>query len=511
MSTPPGTAVPGGPASGPVNDPANGPVHGLGRRAARGAAVTGLGQAVRMVVQVASVAVLARLLSPDDYGLMAMVVVVVGVGEILRDFGLSHAAVQARELTRAQQETLFWVNAAIGVVLGTALWFGAPLVADLYGAPELVDIARWLALTFVLNGCATQYRADLLRRLRFGAVAVVETLAPVVALGAAVGLALGGAGYHALVAQSLTHSGTLLVAFGVAARWLPRLPRRGTPVRGLLGFGSRLAVTQLVSYASNNVDTVVIGLRLGATPLGLYNRAFHLLMTPLAQVRAPATTVATPVLARLQDDERRFGEVVRRGQLVLGYTLVLGLGVVVAAPDAVVDVLLGAEWAEAAPLLRLLALAGAFQTLSYVGYWVYLARGLGSDLLRYTLLTSAIKVACVLVGSHWGLVGVAAGYAIAPGLAWPLSLWWLSRVTPLPTRALVAGASRILACTSLAGGGAALVAAALASAPSLARLAAATGTLLAVAALLALCVPRVRADLVDVLTFVRAARRERAR
>lgn len=478
---------------------------GLGGRAARGAFVTVGGQVIRIGIQVAALAVLARLLSPADYGLVAMVAVVVGVGEIFRDFGLSSAAVQAKTLSRHQRDNLFWINAGIGVLLATTVSLGADLVAALYDEPDLVPLARALSLTFVLNGLATQYRADHVRGMRFGHLATTDITAPIVAFAVAAPLAASGAGVWALVAQNLTQATTLLLMLAITARWLPGRPRRDPAMRDLLRFGVRLAGSQLIGYVSNNTDSFVIGLRLGEGPLGLYNRAFHLLMNPLNQLRAPSTTVALPVLSRLQDDDATYSTFIQRGQLALGYTLVVGLGIVAGAAEPITALFLGTQWAQVVPLLRLLAVAGAFQTLVYVGYWVYLSRNLTGPLFRYTLVTSTIRILCVVAGSHWGLVGVAVGYAVAPALAWPLSLWWLSRSTILTTRALATGALRILAVTALVGGaayGASLAASDSASALAV-LLAAVAGA--AVVGLAGLVVPIVRRDLAEVVATARVA------
>ena len=386
----------------------SGPVSGLGRRAARGAFLTVGGQGTRMVIQLLSVTVLARLLTPSDYGLLAMVVVIVGIGEIFRDFGLSSAAVQAPTLSEGQRDNLFWINTGIGLVLATAVFAAADLVAALYGRAELAGVARALCGTFLLNGLATQYRADLIRRFRFGQLAAADITAPAVSLVAAVAAALAGWGYWALVVANLAQSTTLLVGLMVGGRWLPGRPRRGEPMRDLLRFGWRLVGTQLIGYAGNNTDTLIVGLSMGPVPLGLYNRAFRLLMTPLIQLRAPSTTIALPVLSRLQDDPERYATFVQRGQMALGYTLVAGLGLVAAAAEPITTIFLGDNWLSVTPILRLLAVAGIFQTLAYVGYWVYLSRNLTADLLRFTIIEAAIKAACILGGSHWGIVGVAA-------------------------------------------------------------------------------------------------------
>jgi len=485
---------------------------GLGPRAARGAAVTLGAQGGRMVVQLASVVVLARLLTPHDYGLIAMVVAIIGVGELLRDFGLSSAAIQAPELTVSQRDNLFWINAGIGVVLAVAVYLGAGVLELVYRQAALVPIAHALCLTFLINGLATQYRADLVRRLKFAKLALADILAPTIALALAIAAALLGWGYWALVVQQLTQAVVLLVVVAVSAGWLPRAPHRHTKLGPLLRFGSNLMATQLVGYISNNVDSVVIGVRFGAVSLGFYTRAFQLLMTPLNQVRIPLTTVALPVLSRISGDLRRFGDYIVQGQLALGYTLVAVLGLAVGAAEPITEILLGHKWISVAPLLALLAAAGIFQTLAFVGYWVYVSRGLTSQLLRYTLLSSAIKVICIVAGSQWGVVGVAAGYALAPALSWPISFWWLSRHTVLPLRRLYAGAGRILALTSIAALAAGAVAFWLRDGGAWLQLAGAVVAVVAVHALAATILRPIRRDVRVVLRIIRMipARRSRA-
>ncbi|WP_299953624.1 lipopolysaccharide biosynthesis protein [uncultured Modestobacter sp.] len=487
----------------------------LADRAARGVLVSLGGQGLRIVVQVLSVVVLSRLLEPSDYGLLAMTTAVIGVADIFRDLGLSTAAVQARHLSAAQRSNLFWLNTAIGLGLALLVFAGAPLLAAVYGHDELTGLAQVLCWTFLLNGIATQYRADLTRRLLFLRLAVADTLSPVLGLAAAIAVALAGGGYWALAVQQLVQYGVMMTVVLAAGRWLPGRPDRREPMGGLLRFGWNMVGTQLIGYAGNNVDSLVIGLRFGAAPLGLYNRAFQLLMTPLNQLRGPTTQVALPVLARLQEDGAGFGAFLRRGQLALGHTLVVGLAVVVGAAEPVTEVFLGDRWSSLSPLLRLLAAAAVFQTLALVSYWVYLAHALTRHLLHWSMVQVVVKVACVLIGSTGGLVGVAVGYAAAPALCWPLSFWWLSRRAAIPVADLVRGASRVLVVAVVVAGASWAGATATASAPAavsllVAVVAGAAGYLAVVAP-----VAPLRRDSLAVLDVLRRAvrspRRPRAR
>lgn len=417
----------------------------LGHRAARGATVTAASQGARILLQIAGVAVLARLVPPAEYGLVAMVAAVVGIGEILRDAGLSSAAMRAPHLTRQQRDNLFWVNVAIGTALCVACVAAAPLIAGLFDEPALVGICRALAFVFLINGLATQHKAGLVREMRFRTLAVVEVAAPVVALGAAIGVGLATHDHRAVVVQQVATAAATLVGVWVAGRWLPSRPRRGAGTRGYFRFGGGLLGSQLVGYGADNLATFVIGLTLGPGPLGLYNRAYQLLMRPLSQLRQPSTTVALPVLSRLTEEPVRFDRMLLRGQQVLALPIVLLLAVVIGASDAVVGVFLGPGWQAAAPLLAAFAVAGGCQTLAYVGYWTYLARGLSGSLLAYSMVTAVLKITGVLVGSLWGVNGIAAGFAASAVLEWPLSFWWLSRVTSYPGGRLALGGLRILA------------------------------------------------------------------
>src|SRR4051812_1163902 len=189
------------------------PPPSLGTRAARGAFATLVGQIARIVIQVASVSILARLLDPSDYGLVAIVLAIVGVGEIFRDFGLSTAAMQSAVVTPAQRNKLFWLNTAIGAGLTLLCIAAAPLVADLFGHAELTPITRVLGVTFLLNGMTAQYQADLNRRLRFTALVTVGVGSQAASTVVAVVCAWAGAGYWSLVIQQLAAGLILLVGF----------------------------------------------------------------------------------------------------------------------------------------------------------------------------------------------------------------------------------------------------------------------------------------------------------
>ncbi|MBT2517536.1 lipopolysaccharide biosynthesis protein [Streptomyces sp. ISL-90] len=482
---------------------------GLGRRAIRGAAVTSAGQGIRILIQLASVVILARLLSPADFGLFAMVMSIAGIAEVFRDFGLSQAAVQAPVLTKEQRGNLFWINSTIGAALAGVVFLSSWGIAALYGREELAPLAQLASIAFLLNGVTTQFRASLNRALRFSALAVTDVAAAIVGLGVAIVVGLAGLGPWSLVAQLLATALITLILVVVFGGWLPGLPRRGVAMGGFIRFGWHMVATQIVTYVGNNIDSVVIGARYGAAPLGVYNRAYQLVMRTANQLRAPFTSVSVPVLSRLQGEGARYWDFVRVGQVGLGYTVVVGLAFVIGGAVPLTALLLGPRWSEAAPVLSILAAATVFETLNYESYWVYISTGKTGPLFRYNLVSVSIKVAGILIGSQWGINGVAIGIAIAAALSWPISLLWISRVIhDVPVRTLAWGIVRM---ALLAGWGAAMAFGAGTLAEPLgvwARVllaALATVAAYAIAALL----PVVRRDLVELRTVLRLLRRER--
>jgi PST family polysaccharide transporter len=395
------------------------------------------GQAVKFVVQMGSVVILARLLSPQDYGLMAMALVVVTAAEVVRDFGLSSAAVQAKELTIAQRDNLFWINLTVGLLLATLALATADLVGKAFGHAELTTMTRALAVIFLINGAATQYRASLSRALKFKAVALSDTVSVIVGLLAAVALALAGAGFWALVAQQLVQSIVTLALLLWFGRWLPSRPTRHAEMRRLIVFGANQMGAQMINYLSRNIDNVVVGIRFGVTELGFYSRAYNLVRLPMNQISTPVSGVAMPVLSRLQDDPVRFRAYVLRGQTVLVHTMACLFGFLAAQADPIVEIVLGAKWSPIVPFLIVLAIGGVFQTASSASQWVINARGHGGAFLRLMLVTRSLMIVLIIASSAWGTIGVACAYSASCVLILVVSTVWSGRVADAPVAALL--------------------------------------------------------------------------
>lgn len=422
-----------------------------GGKAARGARVTLGGQAVKFALQLTSTVVLARLLSPDDFGLFAMVLAVTGFAALLGDFGLSNAAVQAKEISSQQRSNLFWISASVGLVLYGSFFLAAPLIESFYQVDGVAMVVRVMAIGFVLSALASQFTAHLTRGLSFGRLALIDIAAQASGLALALILALNGAGYWALVGQQLAAAGMLLLLTFVLAKWMPRLPGRA-PMRPLLSFAANSFGVQALSYVSGNVDSVALGRTSGPEALGLYDRAYQLFKIPVQQIAAPLTRVALPILSRQQSDRPRMSRYVEQAQL--GMTYVLGaafcLGAALATP--VIEVALGPQWTSAAGIFAILALGGIFQVMGYVYYWSFLACGLTGLQLRFSIVTRSLMVVLIIAGAPFGPVGVAVAVAGSLALNWIVLSLFPMRKTGMNVGAIVRTGLRGIAMNVLMAG-----------------------------------------------------------
>lgn len=393
------------------------------------------GQAVRVVVQAGAIIVLARLLPPSAFGLLAMVAALGVILDLAKDLGLSAATIQRPDLNNAQVSTLFWINAGAGFVLALALFLGAPALARFYGEPELVPVTRWLALGFLLSGLTVQHWALLRRQMRFVAIAGIEVTADVVGFAAAIVMAVAGEGYWALVTQRLLTPGLLLIGSWLTCRWRPGRPVRAAGLGGLLSFGAAVTGSGLAVALTRSVDQVLIGWLWGPTILGLYERTTRLLLLPINSINAPVYAVGMPALSRSVVHPERYRALCR--QLLQKLTLLTmpPFAVVCVTADWVVQILFGPAWSQATPLAMWFALSATYLPVLLAVGLLYLSQDRTGELLRATLIDSALCIVSILLGLITGAVGVAAAIAVV-GLVirTPVAFWLATRAGPVKLR-----------------------------------------------------------------------------
>lgn len=385
----------------------------LGRRTASNAVVTTAAQGIRFATNIASTLVLARLLTPQDFGLVAMVTAFTGFLEVLKDAGLSTATVQRQEITQAQVSNLFWVNLGIGIFITCLVSALSPALAWFYHEPRLVPVAITLSLTFLLTASAVQHQAILRRQMRFAAVASIQVVSSLLGLGVAIAMAAGGWGYWSLVGSLLTSAASTCVVTWLISDWHPGLPVRRVGTFALLGFGAHLTGAALVQTVVGTADTLLIGRFYGLNAVGLYSRGAALLLNPLQQFLSPFHAVVVPTLSRVQNDPERYRRVFLQLLQVIALLALPLAGFVLAAAEPIVLVFLGEKWAAAVPIFAGFSIVAIYAPLANASTWLFTSQGRGQEVLSSSLATSFVSLVSIVAGLPFGPVGVALSFSLS--------------------------------------------------------------------------------------------------
>lgn len=408
----------------------------LKERTVRGAMARGVAQAATFVIRFATLYVLARLLEPNDFGLVGMVTSVIGILHLFKEFGLSTATIQRPHVTREQLSTLFWINVVVGALLGLICVAVAPAVARFYNQPKLFWITIVLAAGFLFNSAGVQHSALLQRQMRFATLAMIDVLSLLLSSVLGVAMVLANFGYWGLVGMTVAAPFVSTIGLWVSTGWLPGRARRQAGVRSMMRFGGIATFNGLIVYIAYNLDKVLVGRLWGADAIGLYGRAYQTINLPSDNLNSAIGGLAFSALARVQDDPRRLADYFVKGySLVLAATIPTTIFAAVFAPE-LIAVLLGRQWADVVPLFRRLApTVLALSIINPLG-WLLVSLGRINRSLAMACVIAPLVILGYAVGLPYGPGGVAAGFSTA------LSVWviphilWSIRDTSLSFKTL---------------------------------------------------------------------------
>ena len=383
-------------------------------------------QGANLMLRVGYIAILARLLSPNDFGLVAMVVALTGIFDVFTTAGLSSATIQRHEITFEQVSALFWINMLVGILLALLCAASAYPISAFYHEPRLLWIAIAIAPGFLLNAAGVQHAALLERDLRYVTLSGIDTGALCVGILAGVLLALGGYGYWALIAPTLISPAINSLGCWIATGWIPGRPRRSANIRSLLHFGGIVTLNNLVTYIGYNAEKVLLGRLWGAASLGLYTRAFQLIGIPTATINSAVGAVLFSALSRMQHDSARL-----RNFYLKGYSIIIAVTVPITMfsflfAHEIVTVVLGSQWTKAANIFRLLTPTILVFGIINPTYWLLISTGKQKRSLYLAFAIAPLVIASYCIGISFGPEGVALSYSTAlllwlyPHLAWSL-------------------------------------------------------------------------------------------
>jgi polysaccharide transporter, PST family len=419
----------------------------LGRRVVRGGFIATVAQFLRMALTLMVSAILSRLLTPEDFGLVAMAATVTIFMQLFTDLGLSTATVQSEKLDQDAVSALFFINLVAGGFVALAAVAASPLAAAVFGDPPIFPLAAAMALTIPLAAATAQHNALLQRGMRWLTIQWIALAA--LGIGSAAGILLAWRtelGYWALVAQALATALSNLVLTWVVCPWRPGRKLRWSAAASALNFGLHLGGFNFINYFHRQLDNLLIGWRWGTEELGHYARAYQLLTLPLTLVSGPVASAIVPALSRLQDDPDRWRKTFLKafGAVNIVSSGVTVLLVVCAKP--LVEFLYGPAWSKAADIFALLAISMFAATPMNASGWIYVSLGKTRRMLKWGLIAIPIYVLAFFLGLPFGAGAVALSYSIAvlltaiPCLAFaahgtPLSLGELLRLA-LPANAV---------------------------------------------------------------------------
>jgi len=398
----------------------------LKERAISGARWSSAAAAGCTLLQLLRLAVLARLLDRNSFGLMAMMTVVIGLGQMFQDVGVSNAVIQRKGGSREELSSLYWLNVLAGFLIFGFIVLFSPWIAAFYGEPRIRSLMFWAALIFLIGPIGQQFQILLQKELQFKRLALIEMAAVLLGSMASVWAAWKQQGVFALIlGQILTAAfSSLLVALLMWKVWHPSWHFRWGDLRGYVSFGLYQMGERCLNYVAWNMDKLLIGKVLGPEPLGLYSVAYQIMIRPLSVINPVVTRVAFPVFSTIQQDDERL----KRGylkiiQLLAFVSIPVYLGILVTA-DPLVSILLGARWRPVAPVLQVLCVLGIFYSLGNPIGSLLLSKGKANVGFWFNVIGLIVYAVGVFIGARHGVKGVAWGILIASvSVLFPLEFW----------------------------------------------------------------------------------------
>jgi len=373
---------------------------------------SGFSQGIKQVSQFIITALLARLLSPDDFGLLGMATVFTGFVSIFSEMGVSGALVQNQNADDRHYSSAFWLNIVVGIFLTLGFISLAPLVAGFYQKEQLQPILAALSLNFFLSAFTIIQQAILSKQMDFKSLAICEVTGVIVGGLVGIGFAFSGAGVWSLVYQSLTFNLVNSILLWFFSSWRPKFTFSMAAIKDIFSFSANITAFQIVNYFARNVDYLLIGKFLGTHWLGLYTLAFKLMMVPLQNISWVLAKVMFPALSKIQDDLPKVGEVyIKMLQLISVVTFPLMLILFIVAPQFI-HVVYGEQWYPVIDLIRIFCFCGMMQSVATTVGTIFQALGRADVQFKMGLLGAAISTLAVIIGLNWGIYGVAVAYTI---------------------------------------------------------------------------------------------------
>jgi len=372
---------------------------------------------------------LARVLSPTEYGLIAMVTVFTGFSAVLLDFGFGNALIYKDNPSKTDWSTVFWFNIFLGIFLFLLLYLASPVIAAYYDISILETITALLACNFLLANFSIVYRAMLARELNFKGISIADISSIVLSGVVGIVMALLDYGVWSLVFQRLSASFFRLFAFLLITKWLPSIVFSIASFKEVFSYSIYLLLEKMLNYWSRNADNMLIGKYIGEKDLGVYNRAYSFLMFPITAIVRVVTGVLFPTMSKMKDDVEGVQDVFIRVSRMVVFLIIPLMSIFFLCSKEITLIVFGEKWIEMVPLLELFAFLGVYQSIIGLNGPIYLSKGETRLNFKVGLFTETINILAIIIGINWGLKGIIAAFYIALMINFfPHNYFILSRV-----------------------------------------------------------------------------------
>lgn len=384
-------------------------------------------QGVNFLIQL----VLARLLAPSDYGIIAMLAIFMQVAQVFIDSGFANALIQKQNCTESDYSTVFFYNLAISAAIYIVFYFTAPLVANFYKEPILTKVMRVISLTLILNALSIVQRTKLVKSVDFKTQTKVSLSCAILSGGIGIYMAYKGYGVWALCSQQVLNSLFQILFFQVYVRWIPRFIFSIESFRGLFNFGSRLLAASLISVVYNNLYTIVIGKRFSSENLGYYSRADHFSMFPASNSASIISRVTYPILSKVQDDDEKlksgYRKIIRYSSFLI-FPMMLGL---LAVAEPFILVVLTEKWSGCISLMRILCLTWLVDHLNVLNLNLLYVKGRSDLVLKLEIIKKTIAISILFIFARWGVEAMCWGRTMYAYIALILNSYYTKKILRL--------------------------------------------------------------------------------
>ncbi|HYB59529.1 MAG TPA: MOP flippase family protein [Candidatus Acidoferrales bacterium] len=383
-----------------------------------GVAWTGLTQVAGQTAYLVISVILTRLLSPQDFGLVAMVLVFTGFASVFTDLGFGASLVQKLDLNQHHKNAVFWISIVAGALVTLIMAAAAPYIASFYSVPALQPLTVAISLIFFINAFATVKAALLQKAMDFRKLAAAQLTGIVLSGIVAIYIAFSGFGVWSIVAMYVVNAIVYAATLWIITPWRPNFSLQWKALKDLSKFSRNMLGFSAFNYWTRNGDNLLIGRYAGSAALGIYSRSYTILLLPVAQVSGVIANVMFPALSAIQKDVERVKDVYLKSISVISLvTFPLTLGLLVVSQSFVLA-LFGDKWAGMIPILQVFCLLGALQSIGTTVGWIYQSQGRTDIMFRLGLISGSIFIISFVVGLRWGAIGVAVAYTLANLLVW---------------------------------------------------------------------------------------------